>query len=88
MRTAARGQAAIELLAMVPLIVLVGLLGWQLMAVVAAGLSAEDAARTGALRATGASGGVVTVTAEVAVPVVIPGVRGLRVPARAAVRTP
>ena len=59
-----RGQAAVELLAAVPLVILAGLLAWQLVAVLAAGLRAEErVARRGAAggrprRRRGAGGGV------------------------------
>ncbi len=84
-----RGQAAIELFAVVPALVLVGLLAWQLMAVIAAGLSAQEQVRAEAFRTTAAaSGQTVIVSATVAVPEVIPGVRGLSMSARVGVRTP
>ena len=82
-----RGQASLELLAMVPLVLLAALLGWQLVAVLAAGLHAQEDARTRAMRATG-EGEVRTVSATVPVPRVLPGARGLRIVARAGVRTP
>ncbi len=81
------GQAAVELLAMVPVIVLAGLLGWQLMAAIGAGLAAQEEVRDRALHAEGA-GRPVVVSATAPVPVVIPGVTGLRVVARAGIRTP
>ena len=85
----ARGQAAIELLAMIPALVLVGLLAWQLMAVIGAGLGAQEAVRARALRTPGgAAGRVVVVSATVSVPPVLPGMTGLSVPARVGVRTP
>lgn len=83
-----RGQAAIEIVAAVPLLVLAGLLTWQLVAVLAAGMRAERDVRARAVAATGPSGGVVVVTASARVPQVLPGVRGLRVPARAGIRVP
>jgi len=84
----ARGQAAVELLASIPLLVLVGLLAWQLVGVLAAGMKAQERVRAEALRAVGASGRTVMVSAAARVPAVLPGVDGLRVRARAAVRTP
>ena len=84
----APGQAAVELLAMIPVLVLVGLLAWQLTAVLAAGLEAQEDVRARAMGAAGASGRIAVVTATVSVPGLLPGMRGLRVPARAAVRTP
>lgn len=83
-----RGQASLELLAMVPLVLLAGLLAWQLVAVLAAGLQAQEEVRSRALRAGAGPQPTRTVTATVAVPRVLPGVRGLRLTARAGVRTP
>jgi hypothetical protein len=74
-------------LALVPLLVVVALLGWQLAAVVTAALRADERARTEALGARGA-GRVVVVDAGARVPAFLPGARGLRVPARLGVRTP
>lgn len=88
MRRPPRGQAAVEVLAAIPLLVLAGLLAWQLMAVLAAGLRAERDVRARAMAASGPAGGVVVVTATAPVPTVLPGVRGLRVPARAGIRVP
>lgn len=82
-----RGQASLELLAMVPLVLLAALLAWQLVAVIAAGLHAQDDARARAMRAQGA-GEVRTVSATVPVPALLPGARGMRIVARAGVRTP
>ncbi len=87
-RRADRGQASLELLAMVPLVLLAGLLAWQLVAVLAAGFQAQEEVRARALGAGAGPGATTTVTATVAVPPVLPGVRGLRFTARAAVRTP
>jgi hypothetical protein len=82
------GQAAVELVALVPVLLAAGLLAWQLLAVVGAGLRAEEQARQRALRAGAGAGGVATVTVSEAVPALLPGVRGLRIDARASVRTP
>jgi len=82
------GQASIELLAMVPLLILAGLLAWQLMAVLVAGLHAQDDVRARALRAGPSPAGVTVVAATVAVPPLLPGVRGLRIRASAGIRTP
>ncbi|HTI35735.1 MAG TPA: hypothetical protein VL422_18810 [Miltoncostaea sp.] len=81
------GQAAIEVLALIPLLVVVALIGWQLAAVVTATLRADARAREDALRATG-GGRVVVIEGSARVPAFLPGVRGLRVPARVGVRTP
>lgn len=83
-----RGQAAVELIAAVPLLILAGLVAWQLVAVLAAGLRAEERVRAEGLRAAGAAGRLVPVTASAGVPALLPGTAGLRVEARAAVRAP
>lgn len=83
-----RGQAAVELIAAVPLVILAGLVAWQLVAVLAAGLRAEERVRAEALRAAGPAGRLVPVAASARVPAVLPGLGGLRVTARAAVRAP
>jgi hypothetical protein len=80
------GQASVELIALVPVLLAVGLLAWQLVAVIGAGLRAEERARQQGLRAGG--GGVATVSVSEPVPALLPGVRGLRIGARASVRTP
>lgn len=82
------GQAAVELIAAVPVLVAAALLAWQLVAVLGAGQEAQRRVRADAMRAAGPSGSTATTSATVAVPVVLPGVGGLRVTARAAVRTP
>lgn len=83
-----RGQASLELLAALPLVLLAGLLAWQLVAVLGAGMSAQAGARAAALQSAGTGSGLAVVTETVAVPAVLPGVRGLRVRATAAVITP
>jgi hypothetical protein len=87
-RSRSRGQAAVELLAAIPIVLVAGLLAWQLVAVLAAGLRAQERVRAEALRAAGASGRTVLVAASARVPELVPGVRGLRVRARAGVRAP
>jgi hypothetical protein len=87
-RRPARGQAAIELLAMVPVLVLAGLVAWQLAAVLVAGMAAERDVRERALRATAVPGAIVVVSATSEVPAVLPPVTGLRIAARAGVRVP
>ena len=82
-----RGQAAVEVLALLPLLVVVALVGWQLAAVVTAALRADERVRRDALGAAG-GGRVVVVDTAVRVPAFLPGVRGVRVPARVGVRTP
>lgn len=85
---AAEGQAAIELLAALPILLGAGLLAWQLVAVLLAGMQAQDRLRAEALRAGGPSGRLVAVRAHAPVPALLPGVGGLRVEARGAVRAP
>jgi hypothetical protein len=83
------GQAAIELLAVVPLFVLVGLLAWQLMAVIGAGLSAQEQVRARALTTPAGSGErIVVVTVTAPVPEILPGIGGLSVPTSIGVRAP
>lgn len=83
-----RGQAAVELIAAVPLLIVVALLAWQLVAVLGAGQEAQRRVRADAIRAAGPPGATATTSATVTVPAVLPGMGGLRVTARAAVRTP
>ena len=87
-RSRSRGQAAVELLAAIPVVLIAGLLAWQLVAVLAGGLRAQERVRAEGLRATGAPGRTVVVTASARVPGLLPGLGGLRVRARAAVRAP
>jgi len=82
-----RGQAALELLAALPLLVAVGLLAWQLVAALGAAQEATERARAGALRASG-DGRTLTIERAVRVPSFLPGARGLTVTARSAVRAP
>jgi hypothetical protein len=81
------GQAALELLATVPVVVLAALAAWQFAAVIAAGIDASGRARAAAMERSAGSG-LVRIDEQVAVPVVLPGVRGLTLRARAAVRFP
>jgi len=76
------------MLAMIPVLVLVALLGWQLAAVIGAGLRAQEQVRERALVTAGGSGRIVVVTAAEAVGAALPGLDGLRVPARIGVRGP
>jgi hypothetical protein len=78
----------VELLAAIPILVLAGLLAWQLVAVLGAGMRAQERVRAEALRAAGAPGRTVVVTESARVPGLMPGVAGLTVRARAAVRAP
>lgn len=88
-RRTSRGQAAIEVLALVPAILVIGLVAWQLVAVIATGLRAQAAVRVEAVRAVGqVAGERVTVSVQVPVPSVLPGLDGLHVPVRVGIRTP
>ena len=82
-----RGQAAVELLGAVPLLVLVGLVGWQLAAVRRPAAGRGAGARRGRCGrpAPGPDGWSV---AAARVPAFLPGVGGLRVRPAAAVRAP
>jgi hypothetical protein len=83
------GQAAIELLAMVPVLIVAGLLAWQLMSVIGAGLRVQAELRVmAATTVAGAVSDTVVVSTRVPVPVVLPGMGGLEVPARVGVRVP
>ncbi len=88
MRRRAGGQAALELLALVPLLLVAALLAWQLAAVVGAGMRAQERVRAEAIGAGASGGGTGTVAATEDVPGLLPGVRGLSIRARATVRTP
>jgi hypothetical protein len=81
------GQASIELIAAIPLLVGAGLVAWQLLAVRWAGIQAQERLRADGLRAQG-RGELVHVRAHAPVPAVLPGLGGLRVEVRGAVRTP
>jgi hypothetical protein len=82
------GQAAVELLAAVPVLVLAGLLAWQLVGVLAAGFRAEQRVRLEALNEARAAGRTALVSTSERVPALLPGTAGLRVVARAAIRLP
>jgi len=84
----ASGQAALELLAVVPLILAAAALAWQLVAVARAGAAAQESARARALQASGPRGATLMVRASSPVPALLPGLDGLSVGARAAVRAP
>lgn len=89
MRRCQGGQAAIELLAMVPVLIVAGLLAWQLMSVIGAGLRVQAELRVmAATTVAGAVSDTVVVSTRVPVPVVLPGMGGLEVPARVGVRVP
>ena len=86
MRPRCAGQASIEALALVPVMVIAALVTVQLAALVRGALTAQDVARQRALMATGS--GAVTVPVTVRVPSVLPHVDRLEVRARAVVRAP
>jgi hypothetical protein len=81
------GQASVELLALVPVLVGVVLLVWQLGILVRGALLAQERVRAAALAPAG-HGGLVRVDRTVALPVIVPGVGELSVPARGLVRAP
>ena len=85
-RARARGQASVELIALVPLLVAVVVLVWQLALLVRGAQLAQARARAEALSQHGV--GIVTVATSVRVPALLPGIGALRVPARAVVRAP
>ena len=88
MRRAARGQAALEFVVAVPLLLAAALLAWQLAAVVWAGMQAQERARREALQATPPPGRTHVVTASVTVPALLLGADGLVARARVGVRAP
>ena len=84
----AGGQASVELIGAIPLLLAAVALGWQLIALLGSATTATQAARDAALRVGGPQGRVVTVQRRVRVPSVLPLPGGLAVSARAAVRAP
>ena len=88
-RRAQRGQSSIELLALLPVLIVVGLLAWQLVAVIGTGLRAQAEVRVRAVKAVAhLAEEQVVVSVLLPVPGVLPGLEGLRVPARVGIRTP
>lgn len=83
---ASRGQASVEAIALVPLMLAVVLLVWQLAVLVRGSLIAHDQVRAMALPAQGS--GTVRVHTSVRVPTLLPGVGQLRIPVRAVVYGP
>ncbi len=80
-----RGQATVEALAAVPLLVIAILVAWQLVVLVRGAVIAHEAVREKALGATGS--GVVTVEHRQRIPGTIPGlVSRLELRVRARVR--
>lgn len=80
------GQASVEVLALVPVLVLAALLAIQLAGLVRATLVAQDGARSAAIAAPGH--GTLQVPVTVRVPSLLPFVDDLEVRARAVVRAP
>jgi hypothetical protein len=86
-RRGQRGQAALEVIAAVPVVILAALAAWQLVAVVGAGLTATERARAQAMQHRSGHG-VARFEERVAVPQVLPIGGRLVVSARAVVRRP
>ena len=86
----AGGQATLEVLAAVPLVVLAILFAWQMAAVIGAGMDAAERARAAAIARLHAGGepGLAVAGGRAAVPAVVPGAGRHAVTARAAVRLP
>jgi hypothetical protein len=82
------GQAALEVLAAVPLLLAAALLSWQVVALLQAAGVAQERARAAAIGASGAPGAIVEVRRTAPVPRLLPWVGGLTVSARAAIRAP
>ena len=88
-RRAERGQSSVELLALIPVLIVIGLLGWQLSSVVVTGLRAQAEVRARAVKAVAAyADRQVIISVLLPVPGVLPGMEALRVPARVGIRTP
>lgn len=84
-----RGQASLEVLALLPVLIGVALAAVYLTGLLAAAGQSQDRARAAAMRATGEAGAVVTVTgASRAAPPVLAGAAAPRLRVRAAVRLP
>lgn len=81
------GQAAVEAIALVPLLILVVLAAWQLAAVGLAALRADEILRRKALVGHDSRSGLVEVTARSTVQQILPLVGRYEVEARGAVRT-
>lgn len=80
------GQASVEAIALVPLMVATVLLAWQLAVLVRGSLIAQEQVRAMALPAQGT--GMVHVRSSIRVPTLLPGVGVLRIPVRAVVYGP
>lgn len=86
MRRRDSGQASLEVVATIPLVVLALAVVWQVCAVARAGILVREDARAAAIRATGS--GLVVVRRERLVGSVIPGVPRIRVRASATTIAP
>lgn len=86
MRRGCHGQASVEAIALVPVMLAVVLLGWQLAVLVRGSLIAQEQVRALALPAYG--DGTIRVSASVRVPTLLPGAGELRIPVRAVVLAP
>jgi hypothetical protein len=82
-----RGQASLEVLAVVPLLAAVALMAVYLAGLLGAAGSAQERARDRAMAVQGRPGRVVTVTGSALAPA-LPGIPGATVRQRAAVRAP
>lgn len=89
LRRGERGQASLEVVALLPLLIALALLAVQVASVLAAASQAQDRLREKAMQVTGRSGELVTVTASARPPALAAlGARGGPVRVRAAVRAP
>lgn len=82
-----RGQASLELIALLPIIVGAALVAVQVAGMLAASSAAQDQARERALRASGANGAMVTVTGASRAPA-LPGLGTGGITVTASVRAP
>ncbi len=82
-----RGQASLELLALLPIIVGAALVAVQVAGMLAASSAAQDRARSRAMQASGPSGTVLTVTGAARAPA-LPGLAMGHVRVAASVRAP
>ncbi|MEI7521293.1 MAG: hypothetical protein WCK40_08100 [Thermoleophilia bacterium] len=84
-----KGQASIEVLSLVPVLVLLAIAAVQVATMLAAASAAQDDARQRAVAATGPSGAIVTVTGAARMPVMpVLGRRFDPATARAGIRLP
>jgi hypothetical protein len=86
-RRASAGQASVEAIAAVPLVVAAILMAWQLAVLVRGAIVAQDHLRAAAVDARGR--GTLTVSSTVAVPALLPGLgTRIRISARGTVVAP